>query len=375
MRNLERKIEYFFLSLIINFLMKFRRQPFNFKEALQKGKVTCFMNNDDREKDAIILGTNAVFVGLNDDPDVYIAAGIKYEYIFLKKLVLSLIRNKPFVIVEDGFLKNMANRRNMSEAIDRFSVNNCYTADDITHYIDATVPSRLELMLNSDEISITEEQKESSRRLISKIIGNKLTKYNSQPIYTPNTGRAGRKKVLVVDQAYNDMSIIKGMADDKTFEQMLKAAIAENPDADIIIKTHPDSIVKKPARKAYYAKVRESENIFKVTYQINPISMLEYVDKVYVCTTQLGLEALMCGKEVHTFGMPFYAGWGLTNDRVKLARKSKKRSLEELFYITYILYPIYINPETGTLCKIEDTLETLLKLREEYFVLTNIMED
>lgn len=41
-----------------------------------------------------------------------------------------------------------------------------------------------------------------------------------------------------------------------------------------------------------------------------PLSLLAGADVVYTVTSQMGFEALMLGKEVHCFGMPFYAGWG-----------------------------------------------------------------
>jgi capsular polysaccharide export protein len=90
------------------------------------------------------------------------------------------------------------------------------------------------------------------------------------------------------------------------------------------------------------------------------------VDKVYVCSTQFGFEALMCGKEVHVFGMPFYAGWGLTKDRQTCERRTNIRSLEEIFYIAYIMYSYYVNPEKKCRCEIEEAMDYLLNLREEY---------
>lgn len=160
------------------------------------------------------------------------------------------------------------------------------------------------------------------------------------------------------------MSILKGLAGDSTFEKMLQAAIEENPDADIIVKTHPDTIA---GRGGYYTKLKQKGNIYLQTTPINPISLIEYCDKVYVCTTQFGFEALMCGKEVHTFGMPFYAGWELTIDSQKCARRTNKRTLEEVFYIAYIIYSYYVNPDKNCRCEIEEAMEYLLKLRKEYF--------
>lgn len=125
---------------------------------------------------------------------------------------------------------------------------------------------------------------------------------------------------------------------------MLSKAISENPGCDILVKTHPDTMTGNAG--GYYQKTNDSR-IIKVTFPINPYSLLEIVDKVYVCCTQFGLEALLAGKEVHTFGMPIYAGWGLTIDDLKLPRRINKRTLEELFYIFYCMYTYWVNPVTG----------------------------
>ncbi len=74
----------------------------------------------------------------------------------------------------------------------------------------------------------------------------------------------------------------------------------------------------------------------------------------------------MAGKDVHVYGMPFYAGWGLTNDKQKNPRRLLCRSLEEVFYIFYIMYTHWCNPDTGCACEIEEAIDWLLKIREEY---------
>ena len=78
----------------------------------------------------------------------------------------------------------------------------------------------------------------------------------------------------------------------------------------------------------------------------------------------------MCGKEVHTFGMPFYAGWGLTKDYIKCERRTNKRILEEIFYIAYIMKTKYVNPEKKCPCEIEEAINCIIKSRNEHFNLT-----
>ncbi len=51
--------------------------------------------------------------------------------------------------------------------------------------------------------------------------------------------------VLVVDQTFNDMSVTYGNAGPHEFAAMLEAAMAENPQAEIWVKVHPDVLEGK----------------------------------------------------------------------------------------------------------------------------------
>lgn len=306
--------------------------------------------------------------------DVYFCWEIRPTNEHINIINYALNVNKKVIFVGDSFLRSI-NTFADKQALPKYQKGISFTLDDLTSYFDATRPSRLEQMLNDKNLILNEEQLFRARKCIDKIVSTHLTKYNSQPIYEPKIGRDGVKKVLVVDQSYNDMSILKGMANDKTFEKMLDSAILENPDADIIVKTHPDIIAAKGRKKGYYSGLKEHDNIYLMTDAINPISLIKYCDKVYVCSTQLGFESLMCGKETHVFGMPFYAGWGLTHDRQKCDRRTNTRSLEELFYIAYIMYSYYVNPRTNSRCEIEEAMDYLLNLRDEYFNIYNIRSD
>lgn len=284
-----------------------------------------------------------------------------YDAQYLTAKTANLLK-KPFFIIEDGFLKSINTWVNKNEK-PQYLNGVSFTIESKNPYYDATRQSYLEYLLNDKSLVITEEQKERARKCINKIVETHLTKYNHQPIITPEIGRKGVKKVLVVDQSYGDMSIVKGLANDNTFKSMLECAIKENPDADIIVKTHPDTMA---GAGGYYKGLKAQDNIYTMTEPINPISLIKYCDKVYVCTTQFGFEALMCSKEVHVFGMPFYAGWGLTHDRQKCDRRTNTRTLEEIFYITYIMYSYYVNPDKKCRCEIEEAMDYLLKLREQY---------
>ena len=289
-----------------------------------------------------------------------------------RMLAIALQRGKSVYILEDAFFRSTTTGADTSKPL-RYQTGISFTIDDLASHYDSIYPSRLEMKLNSQD-ELSDEEVKRSRKTIDHIVDHKLTKYNHQPIYRPKIGREGAPKVLVVDQSYNDYSIIRCQANESTFKNMLAAAVDENPDADIIVKTHPDTIVNKSKRSGYFVELQEKGQLFLQRSGINPICLLEGIDKVYVCSSQIGFEALMTGCQVVTFGIPFYAGWGITDDRHPLLqtkemqrRRNRKRSLEEIFYFAYIWYSHYVNPVSGSSCEIEEALQHLTDLRKEYF--------
>ena len=272
-----------------------------------------------------------------------------FKYILLRD---SFRFNIPRVFIEDGFLRSV----DLPYAEPGVSM----LLDDVSIYYDARSPSRLELMLNSNQVPSVVEL-ERAKNVMSRIRELKITKYNLAPIYVPSIGSGKRKKILVIDQAYQDFSIPFGLASDESFQEMLEAAKNEHPDKDIIVKTHPEAF--RGGRKGYFTSLKKDKNIIPFTDPICPYSLIEIVDEVYCVTTQMGFEALMCGKKVHCFGMPFYGGWGVTEDRINCPRRIRKRSVEEIFHFAYIVYSRYMNPKTGYRCEIEEVIDYLAEIR------------
>jgi hypothetical protein len=63
-------------------------------------------------------------------------------------------------------------------------------------------------------------------------------------------------------------------------------------------------------------------------------------------TSLSGFDALLRGKPVTTYGLPFYAGWGLTTDKAVfpascLARRTRQLRLDELVAGALLRYPVY----------------------------------
>ena len=92
-----------------------------------------------------------------------------------------------------------------------------------------------------------------------------------------------------------------------------------------------------------------------------PISaLIAMVDEVQVNTSLAGFEALLRGKAVTTHGVPFCAGWGLTRDLGEIPqRRTARRSLDELVSAVLLLYPRYLDPQTGLPCPPEVLIDRL----------------
>ena len=78
-------------------------------------------------------------------------------------------------------------------------------------------------------------------------------------------------------------------------------------------------------------------------------SLARRARRVYVGTSQAGLEALIQGVPVTCFGLPFYAGWGLTDDRMAIARRQARPDLVQLVAAAYVRYCRYVDPLSGQL--------------------------
>ncbi len=269
----------------------------------------------------------------------------------------------PYISIEDGFLRSF-------ELGVKGNAPLSMVVDEVGIYYDATRPSLLENMLNSDGWE-TPELIDNAQKAVHLMIEHNLSKYNHAPDINEDIFRGRRqKKVLVVDQTLNDMSVILGMADKHSFAEMYKAACSENPEADIYIKVHPDVIAGK--KRGYLLGAQENSNTFIISDDVNPLSLMKLMDKVYVVSSQMGFEALLLNKPVVCFGMPFYAGWGLTDDRISCERRSKKRTATEIFAAAYIKYARYINPLTGKRGDIFDVINHLI--RQKNHALENNMD-
>ncbi|MCF6306022.1 MAG: capsular polysaccharide biosynthesis protein, partial [Rhodobacteraceae bacterium] len=249
-------------------------------------------------------------------------------------------RDLPVVSIEDAFLRS--NHPGPATAPCGLII------DEISIYFDASKPSRLENILNGDGLD-DPLLLARAHNGIAFLKASGLSKYNPVPRSFGQMPDPGY--VLVIDQTAGDASIKSGNASAETFHKMLAAARAENPDKPIVIRSHP--AVKSVRKSGHFSAADCDKNTVLQTCRINPWDLLEGADSVYCVTSQLGFEAILAGHKPRVFGMPFYAGWGLSQDEQHLERRVKTLTAEQLFAGAMLEYPVWIDGFQGRQCSFE----------------------
>lgn len=273
----------------------------------------------------------------------------------LRAEALAATHQLPCYRLEDGFLRSFrpgAASPGLSLVVDSQGI-----------YYDATRPSDLEALLASqnDLLEGLESQVDDA---IGLMLRHALSKYNHAPLLPVERLRSDdHSRVLVVDQTHGDVSVRLGMASEQTFQTMVEAALAENPQATLYIKTHPE--VSNGSKQGYLSQWPTHPRIVMLREAANPIDLLTHMDRVYVVSSTFGFEALMAGKSVSVFGLPWYAGWGATDDRQNCPRRTRTRSVKELFAAAYFYYTRYLNPATHQPGDIFDVIHWLIHQKAE----------
>ncbi len=240
------------------------------------------------------------------------------------------------LLVEDGFLRShLPGDPPLS-----------YVFDDLGIYYDATQPSRLERL-------VAEGPADPARALaalhlwrtrgLSKITGLPPCRVALPPRY-----------VLVLDQLVGDASVAGGLAHPGCFDRMLHAARAEFPRLPIVFKSHPAA-----GRRRGHFDARRLSRVIPVAMPCHPAPLIAGAEAVYTVTSQGGFEALLHGRPVRTFGMPFYAGWGLTDDDLAAPARRGAAPLEALVDAALLRYPRYVDPRAGRETTLEATADRL----------------
>jgi len=250
----------------------------------------------------------------------------------------------PCLLLEDGFL------RSVGDGTDPQGLS--LAVDDVGIYYDAHGPSRLEQLIST---GCPADALARTRRLIASWRSHRLSKYN----HGRDSTHAFGDYVLVADQTRSDASIAGALATPASFLAMLEAALDEHPRCTIVLKVHPDVFAGR--KLGHFAALSKgmAERVHIVGRHFHAPDLIEQAHAVYTVSSQIGFEALLWHRAVRTFGMPFYAGWGLTADVLPAPARRRPATLDDLAFAALIDYARYVDPETGSRCEVETIVEHL----------------
>ncbi|KAK0361007.1 hypothetical protein LTR94_025062, partial [Friedmanniomyces endolithicus] len=256
------------------------------------------------------------------------------------------------VRMEDGFIRS---RGLGSDFVGALSV----ALDDQGVYYDPSRPSRLETLIEASDL--TSGALERASRLKARVVEAGLSKYNLKGASVPDWPKA-REVLLVVGQVENDKSILLGCSPElRTNSDLVKAARRDHPQAFLVYRNHPDVLAgNRPGR----LEASALEEVDAVADGLDIIECLNACQRVATLTSLTGFEALMRDKAVSVYGRPFYAGWGLTQDRLEFERRSRRASVDHLVHAALIAYPLYVSPQ-GWPCEAEDLVEALIAAKTQ----------
>lgn len=263
-------------------------------------------------------------------------------------------RGIPLTYVEDGFIRShgLGAKRTSPASL---------VFDRQAMHFDRFHESELDQILNSFDFNASDHLMPCAEKLAALINHQGLTKYKLHSgcrvadVLTP-----GRERVLVIGQVEDDLSIRFGAERSISGNELVMIAADENPQADILYRPHPEALAFS---KPHYSDPRFVSNICTVLgpdYAID--DCIAHADLVYTVTSLAGFEAALRSKPVITFGSPFYAGWGITQDRLAPVKKrSRKLSAVEILAGAYLKYPRYLSVADDADCPEKH----IVKLAEE----------
>lgn len=246
----------------------------------------------------------------------------------------------PLWRMEDGFLRSRGLGSDFRAALSA-------VLDPTGIHFDGSRPSALELALEAGETPAADRTRAQALRQV--LIEQGLSKYNLGGGPPPDWP-TDRPRILVVGQVENDRSILLGCEDIRTNAQLVRAVRERLPNAFLIYRDHPDTVAdNRPGRLD-----PETARLVDARAEgLDITACLDACDGLATMTSLTGFEALLRGKRVMTWGRPFYAGWGVTEDALAFPRRTRRVDLDTLIAEALIRYPLYVTPD-GYPCEAED---------------------
>ena len=257
----------------------------------------------------------------------------------------------PLVRVEDAFLRSIRPGRAGDAPIGLL-------LDRVGVHFDSAVPSRLEQILRLHPLDNPNLLCRATTG-IQRLFTSDLSKYN---IHNPRLHPPVPGYVLVIDQTRGDASVRHAGADAASFKHMLASALQDFPDVRVVIKTHPEtSLGLRPGHFGLddLNSAHSEHTVTLLTGPVSPHRLLAGAVAVYTVSSQMGFEAILAGHRPRVFGQPFYAGWGLSDDKMPVARRGRALTKEQLFAAAMILAPLWYDPCRDRLCSFEEAVDQM----------------
>lgn len=235
--------------------------------------------------------------------------------------------NAPMLRMEDGFFHSNGLGSDMiapcSQVLDRNGL-----------YFDARQPSDLTHILNRAQFDARELKRAAALREL--VCRQGVTKYNLGRRAPCWRAPESKRVILVAGQVADDASIRFGTGAIGTAEALLETVRQRNPEAFLVYKPHPDVLSGNRVGLVHANRLADV-----VDADADVLSLIDCADEIHVLSSLAGFDALLRGKRVFTYGLPFYAGWGLTEDALPQPWRQRKLTIDMLVAGTLLRYPLY----------------------------------
>lgn len=213
--------------------------------------------------------------------------------------------------------------------------------------------------------------------LQSVIVDGRVSKYQSSRhpriipvINTVHKIEPNRKIIFIPFQVSDDASVIFGGCG-YTNLSLLREVRRSDPDAFIFCKIHPDVVSSNRINgdAENYESIEDLSDLV-VFDEYSALDCIQAADEIHTISSLAGFEGLLRNKKVVCYGMPFYAGYGLTQDisvlnnnpvAVSAHKRRKELSPDILDFIigALILYPTYYDWISEKISTPEDVIQHL----------------
>ncbi|MEM8650228.1 MAG: hypothetical protein AAGF54_06835 [Pseudomonadota bacterium] len=256
-------------------------------------------------------------------------------------------RQAKFMRLEDGFIRSNGLGADLHRPLS-------ICTDGPFLYFDNRGESRIESLLRNHKFE--NELLNRARELHKNLIRTKVSKYGTgevaDTIVVPNSTNS-QLKILVPGQVVDDAALVYGNSRVKDNYSLVYETRERFPESYIVFKEHPDVV----------AKLRDGGpmpiDADTIVRDGSVLEWIDWADRIETISSLTGFEALLRGCPVGVYGVPFYAGWGLTDDRNPEGSRNIQRSLDELVAASLILYPSYIHPRSLLPCSPEKIISEL----------------